>query len=51
MSIPHREQLSFFGPPVLVSQWEPPDALGAALAVALICIPWMLIAWLVWMVA
>ena len=51
MNTPHREQLSLFGPSVLVPEWSPPDALGGALAVLLICIPWMLIGWLIWMVA
>jgi hypothetical protein len=51
VNTPHREQLSLFGPSVLVPEWSPPDALGGALAVLLICIPWMLIGWLIWMVA
>lgn len=50
---PHQlaEQLSLFGPSFVVPAWEPPDALGGALVVALICIPWLLIGWLIWMVA
>jgi len=29
----------------------PPDAVGALLSVALIVIPWLLIGWLIWMLA
>ena len=47
---PYVEQLSLFGPSVAVPRSEPPDVLGGALAIALICIPWLLIGWLLWMV-
>lgn len=47
----NREELPLFGSSVLVSQWGPPDALGGVLALALICLPWVLIGWLLWMVA
>jgi hypothetical protein len=30
---------------------RPPDALGALLGVALIVIPWLLIGWLIWILA
>jgi hypothetical protein len=47
----HREQLSLFGPSFVVPRTKPPGALGGALAVALICVPWLLIGWLIWMAA
>ena len=47
----HGEQLSLFGPSFVVPRTEPPNALGGALAVALICLPWVLIGWVIWIAA
>ena len=52
LAAPHRpEQLSLFGVPDTAPSVGPLDLSGPVLAVALSAIPWLLVGYLIWMLA